>query len=172
MSEVSTRVARSVALLLPLVDEAYDHSAWHGPNLRGPLRGVSAAEAAWRPQFGRHNIRELVAHAAYWKYAVRRRLTGGKRGAFPLEGSNWIDRPESEASWREDIALLDEEHRLLREVIVALPESRFSPSASAGRQSAARLIRGICAHDIYHAGQIRLVKALAVDRRRSAAERS
>ncbi len=158
-------VAPSVAALLPLIDEAYDRSAWHGPNLRGSLRGLSAADAAWRPRPGRHNIRELVAHAAYWKYVVRRRLTGGKRGSFRLDGSNWIERPETETSWREDLALLGDEHRLLREVIAGLPESRFSPSPSAQRQSAARLIRGIAAHDLYHAGQIRLVRALAKPRR-------
>ncbi|MEO8191195.1 MAG: DinB family protein [Acidobacteriota bacterium] len=151
----------SLALLLPLIDEAYDSSAWHGPNLRGSVRRVSAREASWRPGRGRHNIRELVVHAAYWKYVVRRRLTGGKRAAFALEGSNWIERPGTEESWRADLSLLDREHRLLREVIVALPESVFHGRASTGRQSAPRLVRGIAAHDLYHAGQIRLVRALA-----------
>lgn len=156
-------MAPSVALLLPVIDEAYDRPAWHGPNLRASLRGVSAVDAAWRPQPGRHNIRELVAHAAYWKYAVRRRLTGGKRGAFRLPGSNWIERPADAASWRDDLALLDDEHRLLREVIASLPESRLSDGAPKGPQSPLRLIRGIAAHDVYHAGQIRLVKALAAE---------
>ena len=165
MSAPRNAIAPSVALLLPLIDEAYDLAAWHGPNLRGSLRGLSAGDAAWRPRPGRHNIRELVAHAAYWKYVVRRRLTGGKRGAFPLEGSNWIDRPAAEASWRADLALLDEEHRLLREVIAGLSESRIHGSAAVGRQSAPRLIRGIAAHDVYHAGQIRLLRALAGERR-------
>ncbi|MCA1581336.1 MAG: DinB family protein [Acidobacteria bacterium] len=165
-------VASSVALLLPLIDEAYDRRAWHGPNLRGSLRGLSAADAAWRPRPGRHNIRELVVHAAYWKYAVRRRLTGARRGSFRLEGSNWIERPGSEASWKEDLDLLGDEHRLLREVISALPESRFAGRASAGEHSAARLIRGIAAHDLYHAGQIRLVRALAKPRRPGAGDAS
>lgn len=169
MTAARRAVAPSVALLLPLIDEAYDRAAWHGANLLGSLRGLSAAGAAWRPGRGRHNIRELVVHAAYWKYAVRRRLTRGKRGSFRLEGSNWFERPESDASWRDDLALLEEEHRLLRDVIAALPESRFRAAASAGRQSAARLIRGIAAHDLYHAGQIRLVRALAKPRRPSAA---
>ncbi|MEP6769620.1 MAG: DinB family protein [Acidobacteriota bacterium] len=170
MTAARRAVSPSVALLLPLIDEAYDFAAWHGPNLRGSLRGLSAADAARRPAPGRHNIRELVVHAAYWKYAVRRRLTRGKRRSFRLEGSNWIERPESDASWRDDLSLLEEEHRLLRDVIAALPESRFRGAASAGRQSAARLIRGIAAHDLYHAGQIRLVRALAKARRRGAAE--
>jgi len=62
--------------ILALIDEAFDKTSWHGPNLRGSIRGVDAGLAAWRPAPGRHNIWELTLHAAYWKYAVRRRLTG------------------------------------------------------------------------------------------------
>src|SRR5262249_48741890 len=69
-------------LLLRILDEAYERKAWHGTNLRGSLRGVSSDTAAWRPARGRHNIREIAVHCAYWKYTVRRRLTGEKRGSF------------------------------------------------------------------------------------------
>ncbi|HEX6209678.1 MAG TPA: hypothetical protein VF136_02805, partial [Methylomirabilota bacterium] len=65
-----------IELLLSQIDQAYDHRSWHGTNLRGSVRGVVAEVAAWRPGPGRHNIHEIVVHAAYWKYAVRRRLTG------------------------------------------------------------------------------------------------
>jgi hypothetical protein len=78
------------ALLLSLLDEAFSKKTWHGPNLRQSLKGVSAKQAAWRPGRGRHNIWEIALHAAYWKYAVRRRLEGGKRGAFVLKGSNFL----------------------------------------------------------------------------------
>lgn len=69
-----------IDLLLRLLDEGFDHKAWHGPNLRGTLRGMSAADAARRPAPDRHNIWEVAVHAAYWKYAVRRRVTGDARG--------------------------------------------------------------------------------------------
>lgn len=83
-----------VAVLLRLIDQAYDKKSWHGTNLRGSLRGLSAEDAAWRPAVGRHNIWELAVHAAYWKYSVLRRLRGGERGGFPVKGSNWFRRPE------------------------------------------------------------------------------
>src|SRR5262245_15169856 len=70
-------------LLLRMLDEAYKTRTWHGPNLRQSLRGISARQAAWRPGPRRHNIWEETLHAAYWKYVVRRRITGEKRGAFP-----------------------------------------------------------------------------------------
>lgn len=157
-----------IALLLALLDEAYEKKAWHGPNLRGSLRGLSAKEAAWRPAPGRHNVSELAVHAAYWKYAVRRRLTGEKRGAFSRKGSNWFAGGKaSESAWRSDRELLEREHRRLREVVAAFPPERLHDFSAGSRHRNARLIYGIAAHDLYHAGQIQLVKALSRRKRRA-----
>ncbi len=84
-----------ISLIVGLLDQAFDHKAWHGTNLKGALRGMTAAEAAWRPDEGRHNVWEIAVHCAYWKYAVWRRLTGAKRGSFAMKGSNWFARPAS-----------------------------------------------------------------------------
>ena len=148
--------------LLTLVDEGYDRRAWHGPNLRGSLRGVSAAEAAWRPAAGRRSIREIVVHAAYWKYAVRRRLRGEKRGTFALKGSNWFPRPDGAdaAGWRADLQLLDEEHRALRAAIASLSPRRLLEIPPGSRTTYAGLVSGIAMHDVYHAGQVQLLKRL------------
>lgn len=69
-----------------LLLEAISRASWHGRNLRGSTRGLSVAEAAWRPSAGRHNIWELVLHAAYAKYVAWRRLSGSRRGTFALRG--------------------------------------------------------------------------------------
>ena len=153
------RLHPSIALLLDLVDEAFDHAAWHGPTLRGSLRGVTAAQASWRPASARHNIRELTVHAAYWKYAVRQRLSGETRGSFALKGSNWFDDSRSR-TWKDDVRLLVDEHTKLRAAVAAYPATALHKAVDAKRQSAAFTIRGIAAHDLYHAGQIRLLKKL------------
>lgn len=142
-------------LLLQLLDEGYGRQAWHGPNLRQSIRGVTARQAAWRPGRGRHNIWEEVVHAAYWKYAVRRRLLGEKRGSFVLKGSNWFARPQerSEKAWRGDRALLEKEHETLRR---AVAQTADTPR---GRKLL-RHVYGIAMHDVYHAGQIRLLRRL------------
>jgi DinB superfamily len=67
---------RELQQLLANLDQAYDKRSWHGTNLRGSIRGLTAQKATWRPRRGRHNIWELVVHAAYWKYVVCRRLAG------------------------------------------------------------------------------------------------
>jgi hypothetical protein len=158
------------ATLLALVDEAFDRKAWHGTTLFGSLRGVSAATAAWRPGPLRHNIWEIAVHAAYWKYAVRRLLTGEKRGSFALKGSNWFEKPGDRTApalgsvdreWANDVKALSEEHRRLREAIERFPEAALSKRLKGKAYDAAFTIRGIACHDLYHAGQIQLLKKLA-----------
>lgn len=149
-----------ISLLLDLVDEGYSRRTWHGPNLKGSLRGVDRSTAAARPGRGRHNIWEIAVHAAYWKYIVRRRILGEKRGSFPLDGSNWIARPSPGADWKSDLRLLDDTHRRMRESIASLDEADLGRKPRGSRVSNASIIAGIAAHDVYHAGQIQLIKRM------------
>ncbi len=151
-----------IQLLLDIIDQAYDHRAWHGTNLRGSIRGLTVTEAAWRPEAGRHSIWEEVVHAAYWKYTVRRRILSEKRGSFPLKGSNWFHRPveNSEAAWQTDIALLEATHKSLRDAIASVPSSQLYRIQGSTKYTYAQLIYGIASHDLYHAGQIQLLKRL------------
>jgi uncharacterized damage-inducible protein DinB len=151
-----------IRLLLDIIDQAYDGHAWHGTNLRGSIRGLRADQAKWRPDQRRHNIWEVMIHTAYWKYAVRRRILGEKRGSFPLKGSNWFRRPieDTENAWRADVALLDEMHNTLRKAIVEVPINQLHKIQGRTRFTYAQLIYGIASHDLYHAGQIQLLKKL------------
>lgn len=149
-----------IALLLALLDESYDRKSWHGTNLRGSIRGVSAQAAARRTPASRHCIAELVTHCAYWKYTVRRRLLDQPRGAFPLTGSNWFPRAEpfDERAWKACVRLLADEHRQLREAVAGFDARRLTHVASGGKVPYGMLIRGAALHDVYHAGQIQLLK--------------
>jgi len=150
-------------LLLNALDQAYNRRSWHGTNLRGAVRGLSPAKAARRPGSGRHNIWELVVHCAYWKYAVWRRLTGAGRGSFPLEGSNFFKRPDGAATmaaWRADLALLDQMHRQLRAAVSRLTPAELGRRAKDSPFTNADLVSGATAHDLYHAGQIQLIKVM------------
>jgi len=151
-------VDRRVALLVTALDQAYVRPSWHGTNLRASIRGLSPAAAVRRPGRGRHNIQEIVVHCAYWKYAVWRLLTGARPGSFAHKGSNWFARNRTDArAWRADVALLDRMHRDLREVVAALTPRELARHGK-GRFTKADLVVGVTAHDLYHAGQIQLIK--------------
>ena len=145
--------------LVCLVDEGFNRKSWHGTNLRGSIRRVDARQAVWRPAAGRKCIAEIVVHAAYWKYTVRRKLRGEKRGSFPLKGSNWfaLPQPFGEAEWRACIGLLEEQHRELRAAVADQLGLRGKGGLD---EKTAHLTRGIAMHDIYHAGQIQTLRAL------------
>jgi uncharacterized damage-inducible protein DinB len=153
-----------LSILLALIDQAFDHHAWHGTNLRGSIRGLSAAKATWRPAPNRHNIWETVVHAAYWKYIVRRRILSETKGSFPLKGSNWFKRPAdgeiTDAAWKADVALLIETHKSLRAAVEQLSPKAIDVTPEGSTVSNLAIIMGIASHDLYHAGQIQLLKRL------------
>jgi uncharacterized damage-inducible protein DinB len=148
--------------MVQLVDEAFKKKSWHGTNLRGSIRGLTAHEAGWRPPGSRHSIADIAVHCAYWKYAVRRRLRSDPRGSFPLKGSNWfkLAEPVGEPQWKDYVALLESEHAALRDAIADVAQNDMD-AAPAGRKTSNRmLVHGIVLHDVYHAGQIQVLKAM------------
>lgn len=151
-----------IALLLEVLDQAFDRKGWHGTTLRGAVRGLLADDVLWRPGPRRHCIWEVALHTAYWKYVVRRRLTGARRGRIARPGSNWppLPTPPSELAWEADVALLAKEHRLLREAVAALRPARLDRRPAGSIWTYRQMAHGVAAHDLYHAGQIQLLKRL------------
>ncbi len=149
-------------IMLRLINESYEKKAWHGPNLRGSLRGLDVRTALWRPASNRHNIWEIIVHCAYWKYVVRRRILGEKKGSFPLKGSNWFRSPSglTPVDLQNDIALLAQIHRRLVNAVLTLGPSDLARIPKNSKVSIEATVRGIALHDVYHAGQIQLLKKL------------
>ena len=146
---------RRRTILLECLRTAFDQRSWHGPTLLGSIRSVHAALASRRIG-SRKTIWEQVLHAAYWKHVICNKLAGATR--FPRRGSNWPRMPQelSEATWKADVELLKATQTRLLEIVTALPQSRLD-------EKTIWLIHGAAAHDLYHAGQIKLLrKMLAV----------
>ena len=140
------------ALLLEVIDCAFDKQSWHGPHLMSAIRGVRAKQAA-KVVMGRKSIWQQVLHAAYWKHRILNKLTGTT--PFDRQGSNWPKLPKdlTESSWRADVEFLRAEHAQLRRAIDSLPTKRLDPKT-------VWRIHGVAAHDLYHAGQIKLLRRL------------
>jgi hypothetical protein len=162
-------MARSpMALLASSVQPPPGQRSWHGgPTPVGAVRGVDAEQARWVPTPRRKSIWALTLHIAYWKYAVRRQLEDGVRGAFPRGPSNWPRLPETPdaPAWAADVALLREEHERLVHAIEALAPERLPRRPPQSRRwTYGDLVLGIAAHDAYHTGQIQLMKRLWQER--------
>ena len=66
----------------------------------------------------------------------------------------------SENAWREDLRLLDEMHRSMSEAIALIKPSDLNRKPAGSKVSNASIISGIACHDVYHTGQIQLLKQL------------
>lgn len=148
----TTEHRAKILSFLAMLDYAFDQASWHGPNLLSTLRRIRATDAA-KMIPGRKNIWEQLLHAAYWKQMVLNKLIGTT--PFPRKGSNWPKPPAvvDEKAWKADIQMLREIHAKLRAGVAALSPAQLDAKLE-------RMIIGAALHDIYHTGQIRLLRKL------------
>jgi hypothetical protein len=151
-----------IHLLLQVLDGAFTSRGWQGATLSGAIRGLRPRQALWRPGAKRHNIWELVLHTAFWKHRVRQAVEGAKRTRFPRGPRNFPRLPErcDAAAWLADVALLQQQHHLLMDAVERLAPSRLGARIRRTRWVVAEQVFGVAAHDLYHTGQIQLLKAL------------
>lgn len=146
-----------IARIADQLHRAYAGGAWHGPALRQLLRGVTAKQAAARPLVGGHSIWEIVLHITAWKKAVRKRVTGKAIELSPRE--DWPPAGKaSPTAWRKTLNALEQAHRQLEATVARLPESRLKRIVPGRKHTVYFALHGLVQHDLYHAGQIALLK--------------
>lgn len=134
---------------------SHEGEAWHGPALKELLDGVTGDQSARRPLPKAHSIQEIVLHIAFWAESA----TGALRGVpMPAEGSNWPAIEAGEAGWRSAIMRLDMAQLDLRRETEKLGSERLDDIVPGRSYTVYFLLHGIAQHNIYHAGQIALLK--------------
>lgn len=146
---------QEIERILDQLKRSYSADAWHGPAVLEVLHGVNADTARRRPIASAHSILEIVLHMAAWKTIVRRRLDGEKFDVTPE--MDWPKPADGEATWERALAELDLAHSKLRDRIARYDDSGLL-APPAGGASAYVLMHGIIQHDLYHAGQIALLR--------------
>jgi uncharacterized damage-inducible protein DinB len=141
------------------LEQAFSGGAWHGPAVMELLKDVDAGKAAARPIAGAHSIWELVLHIAAWDKAGTRRLSGDRADLSDEENFPVVS-DTSDQSWQQALAVLQNNHHELYEAIGRLDDSRLDQPIMEGMRSAYGTIHGVIQHDLYHAGQIALLKKI------------
>ncbi len=139
---------------------AFVGEAWHGDSLFEILEGVSATQAAARPIKHAHTIWELVLHIAAWDGAVLRRVGGREVELSDAENFPAVT-DVGEAAWRRTLAEARRVHEQLVAAVLALPDSRFRemvPGKDGAHYTFYYMLHGLAQHELYHAGQIALLK--------------
>ena len=150
--------------LVDQLQREHEGDPWHGSPLREILKGITAAQAAAKPVPNAQSVWELVLHMTGWKNETRRRLSGApagepESGDWPAIGAATPER------WQDALDRLETAHRDLVAAVKNLPESRlFEPTNDPRNRplgtgvSYYELLHGIVQHDVYHAGQIALLR--------------
>jgi uncharacterized damage-inducible protein DinB len=140
---------------------AFDGSAWHGPALLELLADVDAVTAAAKPLPGVHSIWELVLHIAVWDSVAGRRLGGEKLQPTGVRNFPRVAKL-TEAAWRKAVAHLKRTHDALVKNVAALPDSRLCDRVPGKRYDFYFMLHGVMQHELYHAGQIAILKKTRV----------
>ena len=141
---------------------AFGGEAWHGDSVFEILDGVTAAQAAAHPIKNAHSIWELVLHISAWDGAVLRRM-----GGVAVELSDAENFPQvtdaSETAWRTALARVRRVHEELVAAVATLLESRLYemvPGKEGAHYTFYYMLQGVAQHELYHAGQIALLKKM------------
>jgi uncharacterized damage-inducible protein DinB len=136
---------------------AFESEAWHGPSVREVLEGVTAEKAAARPLPSAHSIWEIVVHVTATQGLVIGRLGGDDTPLTPEQ--DWPEVSDTgEESWRAAREALEDSYRELRRALRERDDSELDHPVLPGHSSLYENLHGIIQHDLYHAGQIALLK--------------
>jgi uncharacterized damage-inducible protein DinB len=147
-----------IARIADQLQRAFEGTAFHGPAVIEVLKDVSAEQASRRPIPQAHTIWEIVQHIARWQAEIRNRLQGQKAQTLPAEKNFPKLQDASEEAWRQTLQQLDTGYRELKETMLKFPEARLVDNVPGRDYSFYVLLHGIVQHDLYHAGQIALLK--------------
>jgi uncharacterized damage-inducible protein DinB len=142
--------------MLALLEGSFRGPSWHGPSVKEALKGVTAAMAAARPIARAHTIGELVLHMATWKRAVALRVSGVAWN--PSDVENFPPFAGGEAAWKRARTRLASEHARLRAAVERLRAGRLDRPAVPGGSTCYVQIHGAISHDLWHAGQILILR--------------
>lgn len=135
-----------------MLRNVYERDAWHGPSVKEVLASVDIAEAGKRI-YNSHSIIELVNHMTSWRNFVIHKLTGDD--AYDVnEEQNF---PKS-SDWRKSLSDLQESQQKLITTIQEFPAQKLADKVPGRSYDYYTLIHGIIQHDIYHIGQIQIIK--------------
>lgn len=140
------------------LQRAFDGPAWHGPCLREILKDVTAEQAALKSLPGVHSIWEILLHLSVWEDVVRRRLEGEVIVEWPPEKDWPVVHDSRENAWRQFRREMTRRHRALCKSISQLEERQLGATVPGMDYSVYVMLHGVVQHDLYHAGQIALLK--------------
>jgi len=147
-----------VKRILDQMDRSFEGDAWHGPPLKPLLDGMTAEDAAKHPIHAAHSIWELVLHVTAWNTIVHEELAGASAQITPE-----LDWPPvweaTDIQWQRAVQNLVEARGRLRRAVEGFRDEQLDERPSKRTNNSRYvMLHGIVQHDLYHVGQIALLR--------------
>ena len=130
--------------------------AWHGPALLEVLNGVDLVMATARPLPEAHSIAELVLHVTTWMDVAGRRVLGDWSPVSEVR--DFPPAPTDEAAWTKAVENLTEAAASLDRLLSREDDGLVGRMAPDGTYRLGLMLDGVIQHNLYHAGQIAILK--------------
>lgn len=136
-----------------LLRSTFDGEAWYGPSVMSVLKDISP-EQVFNKIGESNSIIELVEHMTAWRNFTIKKLQGDVSFDIKTDEMNF---PQSK-DWNKSLEGLKESQHKLLGLLEDLPDERLVAFVEGRKYSFQVLLHGIIQHDIYHLGQIQLIK--------------
>ena len=142
-----------------LVDQlrtTFNGDSWHGPNLVKTLEGIDLYDAGTRYLEDRHTIWELTNHITYWLEEVYKSVKDVT--SLNHEGNDWPEMGSTEEEWARSTSRLEASVNMLAEGLEAWTDEGLARTVPGSNFTFKQMIHGTIHHNLYHAGQINILK--------------
>jgi len=146
-----------IALIKDQLEKAFYGGAWHGPSVMETLENVSPGKAALKPVINAHSIWEIVLHINTWHICIQKRISGNLYDPSPEE--DWPEiKDYSPGAWDNAINNMKTSLQEVIDSLILLDEKILIENIRGKDYTYYTALHGLIQHDIYHAGQIAVLK--------------
>ena len=133
--------------------------AWHGLSLSEILKGITVHQAVAKPLKNCHSIWELVLHIEAWNRLIEVRIKKKRLEKMTVR-LDWPSVPKNKTAtaWKNAVKKMNSSVKSLYNFIEKSSESILDRSVAGKSYNVEHMMHGVVQHNLYHAGQIALLK--------------
>lgn len=146
-----------VKFLRDQIETTYKGDSWHGPNLMNTLKGIDHKQAMKRPLGHRHTIWELTDHTSFWMEEVWKAVKNMEATELDPE-HNWPEMGATEEEWRQSVVRLEAAVNMVLDALAMWRDEQLYEEVPGRDYTFKQMLHGMVHHNLYHAGQINLLR--------------
>ena len=149
-----------VKFLRDQIETTFKGDSWHGPNLVKTLEGIDYTQAMQRPLGERHSIWELTDHISFWMEEVWKSVRD-HADLNPDKKSDWAEMGASAEEWTQSVNRLEAAVNMTLDALAEWGDEDLYKQVPGTEYTFKQMLHGMVHHNLYHAGQINLLKKKA-----------